>query len=304
MGIIIHRSVHTQNYVVVANALARDTRLSFRARGLLVMLLSLPPDWHVTADMLAEDNPDSREGIRKAMTELRALGYVELITERGQDGRTRRHLEVFDADSTKRTLPAFGATRENTERGADGRTRRHLEVFDTPQPNAVRTAFGATCEDSASPQVAPNAGKPAVGIPAVKKKYGTSPARKGSARGSQKILSVVPAVTELCGRCGGKDHSYQDCPTSYCGEDFGTFAPGAEAMMKEAIDILAAQPDLTPAIAASEVNHIRGIVDRSYPGEGALDSAVREYAWRYLEAHAIAAGITYEAIRAEFRSDR
>jgi hypothetical protein len=134
-GIVIHRSHHTHQYVVVPNAIARNDRLSFRARGLLVMLLSLPPDWHVTADMLAEDNPDSRTAIRAAMTELRDTGYVLLITQRGTDGRTRRHLEVFD----------------------------------TPQPNAGRTAFGATSENSASPQVAPNAGIPAVGKPAVGK---------------------------------------------------------------------------------------------------------------------------------------
>lgn len=95
-GIVIRRSHHAQNYVVVPNAIARDDSLTFTARGLLVMLLSLPPEWHVTQDQLAQDNPDSRGAVRKAMGELRAAGYVLLITERGQDGRTRRHLEVFD----------------------------------------------------------------------------------------------------------------------------------------------------------------------------------------------------------------
>jgi hypothetical protein len=81
-GIVIHRSKHAQQYVIVPNAVARNAGLSFTARGLLVMLLSLPPEWHVTTDMLAEDNPDSRGAIRKAMAELRAAGYVELRTER------------------------------------------------------------------------------------------------------------------------------------------------------------------------------------------------------------------------------
>ena len=81
MGIVIHRSRHAQEYVVVPNGVARDKRLSFLARGLLVMLLSLPPDWHVTTDMLAEDNPDSRTGIRAAMRELREAGYVQLLSE-------------------------------------------------------------------------------------------------------------------------------------------------------------------------------------------------------------------------------
>jgi hypothetical protein len=107
MGIVIHRSRHAQEYVVVPNGVARDKRLSFLARGLLVMLLSLPPDWHVTTDMLAEDNPDSRTGIRAAMRELREAGYVQLLSERGKDGRTRRHLEVFDTPSQTRTPRAW-----------------------------------------------------------------------------------------------------------------------------------------------------------------------------------------------------
>lgn len=157
-GIVIHRSHHAQQYVVVPNAIARDRTLSFRARGLLVMLLSLPPEWHVTTDMLAEDNPDSRTAIRAAMAELRQAGYVELVTERGKDGRTRRHHEVFD-----------------TKRG--------------------QVAFGPTSGNDASSQVAPTAGKPAVGIPAVKKKYKTSSARKQARDGE------VKTRPPWCGEC-------------------------------------------------------------------------------------------------------
>lgn len=177
MGILIHRSHHAQQYVVIPNAVARNTRLTFRARGLLVMLLSLPPDWHVTADMLAEDNPDSRTAVRAAMRELRETGYVELHKIRGTDGRTRSHLEVFDADPTRRALPALGAT----------------------------------CENSASPQVAPDAGKPAAGGAAAKKKYGTSSARGKHARRSRSTPDAPPAVTALCGRCGGRDHALSEC---------------------------------------------------------------------------------------------
>jgi hypothetical protein len=136
MGIIIHRSRHAQEYVVVPNSIARNTELSFTARGVLVMLLSLPPDWHVTADMLAQDNPDSREAIRKAMRELRAACYVVLCQERGHGGRIRRHLEVFDAPQTERGTPAFGATSGNS---ASSQAAPNAGI-----PAAIRTAFRST----------------------------------------------------------------------------------------------------------------------------------------------------------------
>lgn len=178
-GIIIHRSHHAQQYVVVPNAVARDSRLTFRARGLLVMLLSLPPEWHVTADMLAEDNPDSRTAIRAAMAELRTVGYVELRKNRGADGRTRSQIEVFDTDHrTRRALPASGATSGN----------------------------------SASSQVAPDAGIPAAGGAAAKKKYGTSAARANARGGEVNPTPSPPAFGDLCGHCGGHGHTRQECP--------------------------------------------------------------------------------------------
>jgi hypothetical protein len=168
-GIVIHRSRHAQQYVVIPNAIARDTRLSFLARGLLVMLLSLPPDWRVTTDMLAEDNPDSRTAIRAAMRELREIGYVELRTERGKDGRTRRHHEVFDTDST----------------------------------NRAHAALGATCENDVYPQVAPKAGIPAVGKPAFKKKYKTSSRPHADAR---EEAETGPKPCPGCGRAPRSGH--------------------------------------------------------------------------------------------------
>jgi hypothetical protein len=104
-GVIIHRSPHAQQYVVVPNAIAQNAKLTFCARGLLTMLLSLPPEQHVTTDTLAEDNPDSRTAIRAAMRDLRQAGYVLLLADRGRDGRTRRHLEVFDAPQPNADIP-------------------------------------------------------------------------------------------------------------------------------------------------------------------------------------------------------
>ena len=182
-GIVIHRSRHAQQYVVVPNSIARDSGLSFTARGLLVMLLSLPPEWHVTTDMLAEDNPDSRGAIRKAMAELRETGYVELHHARGADGRTRRHLEVFDTPRTKRGVPAFGATSTNT-------------LFPQVAPNAgkptaARPAFGATREDALSPQVTTKRGQGAGNRSTGK--YGSNPPR---AHEAAIVRAVFPDATD------------------------------------------------------------------------------------------------------------
>lgn len=66
----------TDNFTMVANAALRDPRLSLRARGLLAMLMSYPDGWQVNADRIAQTTPEGRDAVRKAMSELTALGYV------------------------------------------------------------------------------------------------------------------------------------------------------------------------------------------------------------------------------------
>lgn len=139
-GLVIHRSRHAQEYVVVPNSAARDQRISFTARGLHHYLLSLPPEWTFTVDQLASWNPGGRKVLRAAMKELRHYRYVLLVVDRGQRGR-------------------FGS---------------HYEVFDTPPPDATRPASGPTCDDSVFPQVAPDATRPAATRPASIKKYGNA----------------------------------------------------------------------------------------------------------------------------------
>jgi hypothetical protein len=149
MGVVIHRSRHAQEYVVVPNSIARNATLSFLARGLLVMLLSLPPDWHVTTDALAEDNPDSRTGIRAAMRELREAGYVQLLAERGKDGRTRRQLEVFDTPQPSAGTPRLVPPAQT--RVPAGRTKRRIPtVGETAVKESTGPKYGAEVRENRS----------------------------------------------------------------------------------------------------------------------------------------------------------
>jgi len=157
--IVIRRGKHTQNYVVIPDGLARDPRISLRAHGLLVWLLSLPPDQELnltTDDDIAGKVPDSRDSIRAAMRELRAAGYVVLHTERSRRGRMTRWLEVFDVPQP----PSPNAVTDRA--GNDDPSQVTASPVDGKPPRSVRPA------ETAFAQVAPNAGFPAPGNPADK----------------------------------------------------------------------------------------------------------------------------------------
>lgn len=71
-----------RDFTIVRNAWARDGRLSLRARGLLVQLLSHRPGWTVTTESLMRDNPEGRDSIRGAVRELEGVGYLKRQRQR------------------------------------------------------------------------------------------------------------------------------------------------------------------------------------------------------------------------------
>lgn len=76
------------NFTVLSNSVINDDRLSFRARAVLIWLLSKPADWSIRSEAIAAQSPtEGREAVRTAMRELAALGY--LVREKIQDERGR-----------------------------------------------------------------------------------------------------------------------------------------------------------------------------------------------------------------------
>jgi hypothetical protein len=66
---------------------ARNRRISRRALGFLVEILSYPSGWHITVDTLAAQGCEGRDAIRKALRELEDAGYLIHLKYRGARGQ-------------------------------------------------------------------------------------------------------------------------------------------------------------------------------------------------------------------------
>ncbi|MFZ3557232.1 hypothetical protein [Streptomyces sp. BH055] len=76
-------------YVPVQSSTVRDTRLSYRALGLLTYCLDQADSWNVRSEQLSRgEGREGRDAVRKALHELAANGYYRLERRRFLDGTT------------------------------------------------------------------------------------------------------------------------------------------------------------------------------------------------------------------------
>ena len=105
------RVVHSKNYTVIANAAIRDSRLSFKARGLHHLLLSYPDGWKVNIEHLtAQSEMDGETAVKTGLQELERLGYLtrEQVREKGK---------IVGYESTIREVPSENPPAPKNRRG-------------------------------------------------------------------------------------------------------------------------------------------------------------------------------------------
>ena len=83
----IFRVERTGNFTVMSNMHLKDRRLSFKAKGLLSVILSLPPDWKYTLTGFAKIAADGVESVKSTVKELEKHGYVSRRQTRDELGR-------------------------------------------------------------------------------------------------------------------------------------------------------------------------------------------------------------------------
>lgn len=84
----IIRQKREKNYSVVNNQILEDTRMSFKARGLLIYMLSKPDNWQFYSEELVKHSDrDGISSIKTALNELEVCGYLKRVQKRAEKGK-------------------------------------------------------------------------------------------------------------------------------------------------------------------------------------------------------------------------
>lgn len=115
MSGIIRAPRPERGWTEIQNSTLRDSRLSFRARGVLARLLSNADGFRMTAVELAGESPqEGRQAVLTALRELREAGYIVQRRLQGERGQWRTETYVYDtpqeSTATEVRLPDLGST--------------------------------------------------------------------------------------------------------------------------------------------------------------------------------------------------
>lgn len=91
------RRKHTESFTTIPNAAVNDDRLSLSDRGLLLFMLSKPPEWNFSHKALqAELKLDKKGAIQKSVTNLQKAGYLKIVQGRNNGRMGKAVWYVYD----------------------------------------------------------------------------------------------------------------------------------------------------------------------------------------------------------------
>ncbi|EJQ55142.1 DnaD domain protein [Bacillus mycoides] len=79
-----------KNYTTINNTGLRDERLTWKAKGILAYILSLPDDWVFYMEEVATHAKDKLDSLKSGMKELKEHGYVKRFPVKDEKGKIIR----------------------------------------------------------------------------------------------------------------------------------------------------------------------------------------------------------------------
>jgi hypothetical protein len=93
---IVRTPRRRDNFTIISNEIIRDHRLSWKARGLLIYVLSQPDHWRTSSAHLASISPEGIHAVRTGLKELEQLGYLRRLRTQQPNGTWRHDILIYD----------------------------------------------------------------------------------------------------------------------------------------------------------------------------------------------------------------
>ena len=111
----VFRINKTKNYTVMSNYHLQDKNLSYKAKGLLSCMLSLPDDWNYSVRALASISKEGIKAINSILKELEENYYLKRERKQENNGRFYYEYNIYETPYTKKGITDKGTTLNGTQ---------------------------------------------------------------------------------------------------------------------------------------------------------------------------------------------
>ena len=128
----------TTNYTVMSNTHFKEKQMSFKAKGLLSVMLSLPDNWDYSVAGLETLSRDGKASINKALAELERFGYLKRTQRMDDKGRFDGYdYDIYENPSTEKPFTENPSTEKpSTENPPQLNTNKSItDVLNTNVSN-------------------------------------------------------------------------------------------------------------------------------------------------------------------------
>lgn len=92
----VFRVNKNKNYTVMSNYHLKDANMSFKAKGLLSMMLSLPDDWDYSIKGIISISKENKTSIQSTLKELEENKYLKRTKKQNEKGQFRYIYDIYE----------------------------------------------------------------------------------------------------------------------------------------------------------------------------------------------------------------
>ena len=111
----IFRINKTKNYTVMSNHHLQDKNLSYKAKGLLSYMLSLPNDWDYSVRGIVASSKEGIKSINSILKELEENNYLIRARKQENNGRFYYEYNIYEVPCTQEGITYIGSTLDGTQ---------------------------------------------------------------------------------------------------------------------------------------------------------------------------------------------
>ncbi|MEB7824954.1 conserved phage C-terminal domain-containing protein [Staphylococcus chromogenes] len=98
------------NFVTVHKDFIHDSNITFKAKGILLYLLSRPDDWQIYESEIIKHTKDGKDSLKTGIKELEVAGYIERKRIRNDQGQLKEYEYTVYEQSNQSGLSNVGKT--------------------------------------------------------------------------------------------------------------------------------------------------------------------------------------------------